>query len=174
MVCDILYFMNIQLTKKQIVDLYQSLLNVADLKGARFSYTIAKNTLDLEPEVEAIRKAYTPSKEFSIYDKERLKIAEEHAEKVNGVPVKIVENGIEVYKMKDKDMFDTAIRELQAKHEMAIRAREEQVKEIDKILEEKKDVELLTVSIADIPNDITGKQLTDIFIIIEEKKKLVN
>jgi hypothetical protein len=165
--------MNIQLTKKQIVGLYESLLGVGNLKGVRFSYVVAKNTLALETEVSAIQKMYAPSKEFTVYDEERIKLAESHSKKENGEAKKYIENGVAKYDIEDKNKFIIALKELQAKHEKAIQAREAQLKEIDKILEEKIEVDLQTIHINDIPEDIDAKQMTNIFIIVTDKR-LVN
>jgi len=162
--------MNIQLTKKEIVGLYQSFLAVGNLKGVRFAYVIARNTLTLEPEVEAIRKMYVESKEFATYNVERIKMAELYAEKDNGVPRKMIKDGLEVYDIKDKVKFETAIKDLQAKYENAIKGREEQLKQIDKVLEEQTTVDLLTLDISDIPEEIDAKQMTNIFTIVVSKK----
>jgi hypothetical protein len=162
--------MNIQLTKKQVVGLYQGLLEVGNLKGVRFSYAVAKNTLILEPEVEAIKKMYAESKEFALYNVERIRIAESYAEKENGMPKKMIRDGMEVYEIKDQVKFNAAIKELQAKHEKSIQEREAQLKEIDKILEEKITVDLIPINILDIPDNIEAKQMTNIFTIVIDKK----
>lgn len=165
--------MNIQLTKKQVVELYQALLKVGDLKGVKFSYAVAKNTLTLEPEVEAIKKMYTKTKEFEEYDSKRIKIAEKYAVIENGNPKKMIRDGLEVYDIKDNQKFEAEIKELQKVYEATIKAREDQLKEIDKVLEEKADYDLQIINISDIPSEIDAKQMTDLFIIIDGKK-LVN
>lgn len=171
--CDIIYFMNIQLTKKQIVGLYQSLLDVGSLKGVRFSYAVAKNTLILEPEVEAIKRMYAESKEFAEYNRERIKIAEKYAVIENGRPKKMIRDGMEVYDIKDNDQFTAEIKDLQAKYESVLKDREKQLNDIDRILEEKVTYDLEMIHISDVPSDIEAKQMTNIFIIINDKK-LVN
>ena len=166
--------MNMKLTKKQILELHATLVSCGDLRGAKFAYIVAKNILLLEPEVQAIQKAYIPSKEFMEYDGERIKLAESHAEKVNGKPEIVKENNIDSYNIKDKEKFMVELKVLQAKYEPIIKAREEQIRDVDKILEEEVDVKLHTISTKDIPSDIQVKQMRDIFIMIEEEKKVIN
>ena len=163
-----------QLTKKQVVELYQALLSVGDLKGARFSYVIAKNTLTIEPEIKAIQKAYTPSKEFTEYDNKRKKLAESHAIKINGQAQKEIQNGVEVYKMIDEPAFLKELKILQAEYELVIKKREEELKQADLILEEKIEINLVKLKANEIPEDIQAKQMTNLFVIIEDEKKISN
>lgn len=168
--------MNMKLTKKQILELHSALLSVGNLKGVRFSYAVAKNLSSLATEVIALQKAYTTSKEFNEYDNERIKLAEKHAERVNGRPDLIItKDGLEKYNIKDEPKFFAELKILQSKHETAIKNREDQLKEIDKILEEQVDIDLCKISINDIPEEIQAKQMADLFMIVEDdKKKITN
>lgn len=170
MVCDILYFMNIQLTKKQVVGLYQSLLEVGKLRGVKFAYAVAKNTLILEPEVVAIQKMYNESKGFEEYNKKRIQIAEKYAIKENGKSKKYMKDGVEMYEIGDNVKFTEEIKSLQAEYEPAIKERELQIQEIDKEMEKTITVDLQMIHISDVPNEIESRQMTNIFIIISDKK----
>jgi len=164
----------IKLTKKQVIDLYQSLVSVGSLKGVQFAYAVAKNLSIIEPEIEAIRKANIPSDKFNEYDKKRIELAEKHSEKVNGKAEKIMKNGVEVYNVKDEAKFVEELKKLQSEYEVAITEREAQMKDIDKLLEEEIELLVHTVDIQHIPSDIQAKQMTDIFLMVDESKKVVN
>lgn len=164
----------IKLTKEQILELYQSLINVGNLKGVQFAYAVAKNLNILEPEIEAIRKANNPSDRYIEYDRKRIKLAESHSVKVNGKPEKTIRNGVEAYNVKDEAKFLEELKVIQSEYEKDIVDREKQSKEINELLKESVEVTIYTVNVQHIPTDIEAKQMSDIFLMVDEDKKVVN
>jgi len=164
-----------QITKKQALDLYECLNSLGDLSGVRFSYAVAKNISNLQAEIESLKKAYIPSKEYSEYDNKRVELAKSHSVKKDGVPEIIIREGAQVYNIKDQNKFDLKLIELQGEYKQVISDREKQMKEFSAILEEKIDVDLQMIKTSDIPENINTKQMTGILILIkEDESKTIN
>lgn len=152
------------MTKNEIVELYNNLHQIKNLKGSKFNYAIAKNINILKPEVEAIQETAKPRESFVEYDTARIELCKKHAKKD--------EQGEAVMKGGDFDIedmkaFDKELKKLQETHKQALDDRETQMKELDALLKEESPIELHKITLSDIPEDITTVQMNSIFTIIE-------
>jgi len=161
-------------TKQQIFDLYKGLNAVGHLRGAKFAYAIARNISKLQPEIDALNKAYATSDDFVVYDKERAKLAENHAIKVDGKPQKTIENGMAKYVIEDQEKFDKELKVLQEKHKEAVDKRQKQLEDFQEILKEETEIELYFISAEYIPEDIKAQEMAGILLIIDESLSSVN
>jgi hypothetical protein len=153
------------LTKQELLDLYSALNQTGNLTGAKFAYAVARNLTTLKGEVDALNAAYAPTEAFMEYDRERVKLAELHAVKTdNGTPLQM--NG--KYELVDEAQFNKELDELKAKFPGLVDARQKQLDDFKKILEEKIDVTLHTVTPENLPQDISAQQMTGIILIVEE------
>ena len=155
-------------TKQQIFDLYNGLNAVGHLGGAKFAYAVARNISKLQPEIDALNKAYAASEDFVAYDKERAQLAESHATKVDGKPQKTVENGIAKYVIEDQEKFDKDLKVLQEKHKEAIDKRQKQLDDFQEILKEETEIELYAIPPEYIPENIKAQEMAGILLIIDE------
>lgn len=154
------------MTKDQAVQLYRDLHQLDALKGVKFAYGVARNIKLLEPEVKSIEEAMKNSPEFQAYEDLRVKLAKELANKDdNGVP--IIENNVFVLDG-NKEEFDKKLTALQKEHEPAIKARDTQLAELRKLLEEDSSVVLHKVNLSDVPEAISAVQLRTIMEMVEE------
>ena len=154
------------MTKSEVLQLYNNLNQLGKLSGVKFSYAVARNLALLKPEVEAINKTLEPSKEFLEWDKERVALAQEYSKKdEKGEPV-IVGNR---YVMENEKTFNKELEKKQKNHKSAIDAREKQIEEYMKLLEEKTDeIKLYKIKLEHIPESITTQQMNGIVDIVEE------
>lgn len=150
--------------KQEIVDLYNGLSVIKDLKGVKLNYAIAKNISLLEPEVKALQKAHMSSDSFQEYEKKRVEIAEKYAKKEeNGNPIIVNDN----YILEDKYGFTKEVEKLNKEYKKTIDERKAQMEEVDKLLLEEVPIELHKITLDDIPNDVTTEQMKSIIKIIE-------
>lgn len=152
------------MTKNEIVELYNNLHQIKNLKGAKFNYAIAKNINILKPEVEAIQETAKPREEFGTYDKARVELCKKHAKKDEAGEVMMKGNDFDI---EDMRAFSKELKKLQEEHKQALDDREAQMKELDTLLKEESTIELHKIALADVPEDITTVQMNSIFSIIE-------
>ena len=151
--------------KKDVIGLYQGLNNVGLLKGARFTYAVARNLAELKVEIEALQKSVEPSKQYLEYDEKRVELAKKYAKK-NEAGEAVLEN--RDYVLEDKEGFNAAIVILQEEYKQALEEREQQVKEYEKTLDDDIDVKLYMLSPDSLPDDITAQQTFSIISILED------
>lgn len=151
--------------KNELFVLFKSLNTLGALKGVKFAYAVTRNVNLLKSEVEALEKASAPDEEYSKFEKERIKLAEEHANKDEEGKAIVFDNK---YDISDNDKFETELETLKEGYKEAIEKRKEQIEEFSKILEEEADVKLYKVALADVPADISTAQMFSISQIVEE------
>lgn len=148
----------------QILTLNES-LNKINLKGAKFSFGISRNIAILKPEIESLVKATEATEEYKAYDAERIELCKKHSEKdANGEAV--LENN--EFKIINRKEFNKELEELNKKHQKAIDARDEQIKEVNDLLEKDTEVTLYKIKLSEVPEEITTNELRSIIDIIEE------
>lgn len=150
---------------KDIVALYKALANVEKLPGAKFAYAIAKNSDILKNEVKAIKSAVKSREDHVVYEKELAELSKKYAKKdQKGKPIIVNGNFLEI---DDTEGFEKEHVALKEKHKIAIEYRETQLKDYEKLLEQKNDIKLHLLEVSDLPKDITGEQLKGIYAILK-------
>lgn len=151
-------------TKRDLGNLYQGLLSVESLTGAKFSYAVARNIKLLEPEMESLKKAGSMSKDFADYEMKRIEIAEKYAYKDDG-KARIKDDK---YEIEDKKSFEAELAALQKDNEKVIADRKHQLTEFKELLDSEIEIELFTIPAEYVPDSINTKQMADILPIIKE------
>lgn len=150
---------------KEIFSLFDGLNELGGLKGVKLAYAIAKNVSVLTPEIEAFKKSLEPTKEFSDYEKTRIEILEKYAKKDDdGKP--IIEGNEYVLENKDEALKEIASHS--ENHKDVIEARQKQIGEFNDLMDKENAVSLHKVSLKDIPEDVTTKQMVTLLKIIED------
>jgi hypothetical protein len=131
----------------------------------KFSYAVAKNLRLIKSEIEDMEKTIEPAAEVNEYEKERIKLCKDLAEKENGEPIlenKVV-NGIMGSQFKigegNKDKFSFELGKLRDKYADALTSQKKSVEEYNLALREAVDIEFHTVRIEDVPQDIKPSDL---------------
>lgn len=146
--------------RKDIPGILNALDEVSELKGVKFAFTVLKNRKIFETQIEEdkaiFEKILTPSDEFKEFETKRIELCIECSEKdENGSPV--VEN--DQYKILDLNKFDNELNKLSKKHKEAIDARKKQIDDYNSLMEEDLILDFKKISINDLPNEVSEKQL---------------
>ena len=159
------------MTKKEIFELHKVLDSCGRLTGAKFAYAIARNMALIRPICKEIEQAIAPTEEYTAYDTERAELAKSHAQKnKDGIEnTNMNEHGEKQYIIVDQKKFDAEHEELKTKHAEAIDARESQIEEFKKTLEEEVEVNFYKMPLDIVPEGINSAQMEGILCLIEEK-----
>ena len=150
---------------REIYGLNVSLNNLGNLQGVRFAYAVSRNINMLKHEIELIDKLTQPSKEFTEYEQERVKLNIEFAEKDDKDQPKTVDGH---YVINDMKAFKKAMEGVQKKHKKTIDEREKQLADFNKFLEDESTFVPYKVKMANVPENITAQQLSSVFAIIDD------
>ena len=134
-------------TNKQLVELMKGLMEVKDLKGAKFSLTVLENVNVINDVLRPIDKIITPSEEFmelakqvQAIEKEEISLEEKQAK------VQVIEE----------------------ENPELVNIRKAQIDAVNLELEKETTAKLITISLEDLPDDITPQQLLGINLIIKQ------
>jgi hypothetical protein len=153
------------MTRNDIVQLNGGLISVADLRGVKFSYAVAKNKSIIKAEIEALEASVAPSEGFVEFNNKRIAICMDMCAKDDdGQPIIVDGN----YTSDDEGAMMSKVKELQEEYKDVLSDRDDQLKRANSLLEEEIDINLYKVSVEYIPEDITPSQMESIFLIIEE------
>ena len=146
--------------RKDIPAILNALDDVSELKGVKFAFAVLKNRKIFESQIEEdkaiFEKILTPSDDFKEFETKRIELCVDYSEKdENGLP--IIEN--EQYKILDFSKFDVELNILSEKHKEAIDARKKQIDDYNSLMEEELVLEFKKISIEELPNDVSEKQL---------------
>jgi len=150
---------------KDLFRLYQGLNDVSYFNGVKFAYSVVKNKKLIEAEIKTFEEVIKPTEEFQKYEQKRVETCEKYCERQeDGKPV--VENN--AYKIIDKISFDKELEQLKTDSQEMLDYREQQLKEYNELLDEDTKLELVKVSVDNLPNGITSSQIESIYEIIDE------
>tara|TARA_R100000030_G_C3171186_1_gene103347 strand:- start:158 stop:568 length:411 start_codon:yes stop_codon:yes gene_type:complete len=131
----------IKASNKEMLDTLHGLYAVQDLKGVKFAVAVSKNIERLKNELKHIDEASKPSPEFQ----ELMAKAD---------------------KIEKNDKAEELIKELEKENQELIDKRKAQLEEVNELLEEDVEIDLITMSENNLPQDITAKQLSAIIRIV--------
>lgn len=120
--------------------------------NVKFSYAIAKNKIQMRPEVEALEEARKPSEKFVEYEQKRIALAKELADRDETGKIK-AENDRFIISEK-MDQFNEKLEVLQKEYKDSIEEREKQIKEYNSILEEEIYIKLYKIKVEHLPDEI--------------------
>lgn len=141
----------------------ESLIPVLDRLGQHTApfvvYFVARNIQVIRPIVEAIQLARAPIPGFDAYTQKHKALCLKHAERdAQARPVSDsvkTPQGLEVtYAIADQVAFDVELNQLNIKHEAIRNKAMEQQMQLRRLLQEKIEVELVTLRMSDCPKDV--------------------
>tara|TARA_R100000734_G_scaffold19115_2_gene18201 strand:+ start:451 stop:861 length:411 start_codon:yes stop_codon:yes gene_type:complete len=131
----------IKATNKEMLETLHGLYAVQDLKGVKFAVAVSKNIEKLRNELKHIDEASKPSPEFE----------------------KLLQEADKIEKSEESEKL---IKKLEKENKELIDKRKAQLEEVNDILEETVELDLVTMSEKNLPQDITAKQLSAIIKIV--------
>ncbi len=146
---------------RELFGIMAGLQAVGNLRGVKFAYAAAKNSRIVSEEIKALQEASKPEEGFLAFDKARVALCVEHAEKDEAGKPKANGNGYSIAADRQA-LFDASLATLREVHAEALQRRKDQQEEFDVLLDEDTDVRLHKVAEEHLPEDITGAQLTAI------------
>ena len=155
---------------KDLFELRETLNEVDYIKGKTFAFAVFKNKQMLDSEIEAINSIKKdPGEDYAKYEQERTELCASHSEKDDdGKPVLDYQpNGQQSFKIIDMKKFEKDYAKLATKNKKMLDAIDKNKKEFDDFLAKDADVKLKTISIDDLPEDISASFLEKISGMIE-------
>lgn len=154
------------MTNEEVLSLSSALNSVGNLSGVKFAYCIAKNLDIVNREVKVIQKAIESSKEFNEYDQKRVELAKKYSKK-DDKGKEVVEGN--QFVLADEKGFNKELEVLRKANKKVLEAREEQIKSFNELLKEKSDIKLYQISLDEVPEAITTKQMSSIILLIKDE-----
>lgn len=153
------------MTNQDLINLYEGLDKVKDLKGFKFAYAVVRNSNKIKTEITNLEETLKTTEKFNEFETKRIELNKKYAKKdEKGEP--IIEK--DAYILENKEEFEKEYELLKEEYKEEITKREEQNKELVKFLKEETTFELFKVKKEDVPQDITPAQMGGIISIIEE------
>jgi hypothetical protein len=121
--------------KRSVLTLWQNLNEIKSEKSfsQKFKYFIAKNISIIRPEIEVLSEMNKPDDDFMEYEKERIKIGEQHSLKdKDGNPI-ITNNQFQIHPA-DLRIAREKLENIEAEHKVAIEKEIKRIKEFEGLL----------------------------------------
>ncbi len=137
------------------------------LKGVKFAYAAAKNSRMIDVILADLQKTIEPDDGFKAFEKARTALCEKHTvvDEKTGKPK--IEGGRYVIEDPAAHEVDFEALKESAEHKEAVDRHEEKGVEYQKLLKEgEADYEPYMIPLADVPSDITTRQLEAIYEIV--------
>lgn len=150
--------------------LYQGVESVSGLKGVRFAYAMARNKLALKRELETLQEAIKASDKFIEYDKKRVDLCEQYADKDDKDEPKL-ENNEYVFSKANKVKFDKELDKVREEYKTVIDERTAQLKEFGELLKKESEFKPYMIAYESVPEEITTDAMSRIIELIEDPKK---
>jgi hypothetical protein len=142
--------------KKDLYTLKNSLDELKNLTGAKFSYTLMKNKILINEELKVLDDINKSSEDYQRFELGRVELCEKYCEKDDNGKAVLYDN---FYKIVDKDNFNADVLVLAEQYKDAIQAENERKKSFDALLNSETQIEFLKLNINDIPTNISVGQL---------------
>ena len=159
----------------ELYELRAGLASVKGLRGLKFAIMVAKNTKAVQAEIKVIEEQQqaarpVPSEEFLDYDRARVELGREYANKDDDGNVVVVDNKFVLDKRQKE--FDEAWKALRESNQEVVDEYEARVEEFrtefQALLDTDSDLVLSLISEGDLPQDMTGAQVQPLLLVITE------
>ena len=148
--------MKITITRMEMLELWNGLPGLVNLRGFKLGYAVARTKAKLKVEVEAIEEALKPDATFTEYEKKRLELCRQFAMKdERGEP--LVQGNQFVFQ--DRTEFEAQLVPVNEQYADAIKARTEQLEGYTASLREPITVEVHQIGPEDVPDDVSVAQM---------------
>ena len=147
----------ITITRQELFELWYGLPALANLRGFKLGYAIARTKAKLKIEIEVLQEVLKPAPAFEEYEKRRMELCRKFAQK-DGQGNPMIQ-GNEFVFGDNRGAFDTEMVPLQEEYAQAIEDRKKQTEDYVAGLKEPLTVEVHTVALEDVPEDVTVSQV---------------
>lgn len=148
--------------RRVLLNLWHALNKLEGQKhDVRFSYFLAKNKVALKTEIETLDEVQKPNAAFIEFENKRIELAKKYSDKDAAGNPKVHNGQYVIYDQKDE--FDEEIKKLRTKFKSAIEAREAQIEEYNKMLNDEVEFKPTRIKFEQLPKQIESVFL-EIFI----------
>ena len=147
----------ITITRQELLELWHGLPALADLRGFKLGYAVARTKAKLKPEVEALDEALKPDAAFQAYEEKRMELCRKFSIK-DGQGNPLI-SGNEFVFGENRAAFDAEMVPLQEEYAEAIVDRKKQTEDYIAGLKESMVVEVHQIALEDVPEDVTVGQV---------------
>ena len=147
----------VSMTKQELLELWQGLPALANLRGFKLGYAVARTKAKLRHEIEALDEALKPDKDFQAYEEKRLQLCRKYAQKdAQGNPII---QGDQFMFGENRGGFDAEMVPLSEEFAQAIEDRRKQVEDYQDSLRGPIEIEVHQIGLEDVPEDATVAQV---------------
>ena len=158
----------ITITRQELLELWHGLPALANLKGFKLGYAVARTKAKLKPEIEALDEALKPDTAFQQYEEKRMALCRKYVQKdAQGQPVV---SGNEFVFGENREAFDAEMAPLQEEYAQAIEDRKKQTEDYVAGLKEPITVEVHQIALEDVPEDVTVEQVEALYRLIKAEE----
>ena len=150
----------IEITKKEIVDLYNCLEGLKEVKGSvKFVYAVAKTRLVLKTEVDAIKEAIVDEPKFLEFEQKRVQMCYEFADKDEKGET-VIDQKLGKFKIEErKEEFAKEFEKLREENKEALELQEKRIKEINDMYKESIEISVHKINLSDLPDNLNSVQM---------------
>ena len=143
--------MNITITRQSLLELWNNLSTLSDLKGFRLGYAIARTKAKLKHEIEVLEESIKPDTSYQEYDAKRIELCRRFAKK-DDKGESILQDNQFVFG-DNYGGFNEELLLLQDEFAKAIENRRQQIESFNDLMKEEITIEVHEITEADIPTD---------------------
>lgn len=150
--------------KKELLNLYEAIKIVGDLRGMKFVYAMAKNVNLIKDEIDSILKAVNTDEKKEFEDK-RIELAKKYSKKDKDNKPIMINNS---YIIGEEEKFNKEFSSLKKEYKECLDKEEKFLKT------EAPKINFYKIDKDDIPEGITVNQLSNIFVLIKDDERTTN
>lgn len=143
---------------KDVVALWNSIFESNDKKGTKFAYAIIKTKQNITPIVDSLMKLQMPPKEYVAYDRKRVEMCIEYAEKDENNKPKTSGNNYIIAEDR-KAEFDEKMTAHNVENAEVQKAFLKQIGDYNEKLNEDVEVNIHKIPLSQFPPDMTSEEL---------------
>jgi len=158
--------MQVTITRAELLELWHGLPVLADLKGFKLGYAVARTKAKLRPVIGGFDKALKPDAAFQAFEEKRMKLCRKYAQK--DPRGNFMSSSDSFVFGENQEAFDGEMAPLTAEFTEAIEARKRQIEDYNASLLESISVEVYQITEADVPDDVSVRQVEVLIRLIQD------
>jgi hypothetical protein len=159
----------ITITHRELLELWNGLPSLANLKGFKLGYAVVRTKIKLRPEIEALEEVMKPSEDFIEFERKRTDLCQKFVMK-DDKGNSMMDGDLYLFG-ENKNEFEAAVELLKQEHIVTLEERQKQFVEYIALLKKPITVEVSQITVEDVPFDFepTVAQMEVLYYLISEK-----
>lgn len=158
--------MKVELTKQEVITLWNALNSLKRIKHTKFAYFIARNSGHLKAEVDALTEVQKPDEKIQEYEQKRMELIKKYSAKdEHGAPIQVSPGS---FKIGNMDKFESDVAVLDKEYFETLEENKRKNKEFVELLKEKTSIEMHGYKFSDLPDEIDGNEMEQIMKLVSD------